>query len=98
MFVRKGQALGSVNHQRLAELRAERPTRKKREPAPEPTVEPEPQEQPEPQESETESVDDTGRPKDYDAKGVWVDYAVSQGADPTEAEELTKTQIIELFG
>lgn len=29
---------------------------------------------------------------------LWVDYAVSKGADRTEAEALTKAELIELYG
>jgi hypothetical protein len=29
---------------------------------------------------------------------LWVDYAVSKGADRTEAESLTKAELIELYG
>lgn len=29
---------------------------------------------------------------------LWVDYAVSKGADRTEAESLTKSELVELYG
>ena len=90
MFVRKGQALGSVNYQRLAELRAETPTE---EPEPEPVAEVVEPETPEPETVELEE-----RPKDYAPKPDWVAWAVHEGADPTEAESLTKVELIELYG
>lgn len=31
-------------------------------------------------------------------KDVWVDYAVAKGADRTEADALTKAELIELYG
>lgn len=98
MFLRKGQALGSVNFQRLAELRAERPTKKTvrtTEPVAEipvtevQTAEPEP---------EPKSQEPEGRPKDYAPKPDWVAWAVTEGADEAEAEALTKNELIELYG
>ena len=85
MFVRNGEALGSVRV--------------------EPKAEPEPQDEPEQAapvvESEPEQSAETAsvaRPKDYDNKPEWVDYAISKGADPAEAEGLTKPELIELYG
>ncbi len=37
-------------------------------------------------------------PKQVAAKGEWVDYAVSKGADRDEAEALTKQELQELYG
>lgn len=38
------------------------------------------------------------RPKDYAPKPEWVAYAVSQGADPDDAENATKAELVELYG
>lgn len=38
------------------------------------------------------------QPTSRDAKAVWVDYAVSQGADRDEAEDLTKADLVDLYG
>lgn len=85
MFVRKGEVLGSVLHS----------VEPKAEPAQPDLVE-------EVAPPETEATDtDSGageRPKDYDNKPEWVDYAVSKGADRAEAEGLTKPELIELYG
>lgn len=77
MFVRNGQALGSVLHSAVPGA----------EPA-EPETEAEPV--PEPVESDA--------PSQHDLKADWVDYAVSKGLDRDEAEELTKAELIELYG
>ena len=37
-------------------------------------------------------------PSESDLKAVWVDHAVSQGADQAEAESMTKAQLVEQFG
>jgi len=38
------------------------------------------------------------RPKDYAAKAEWVAYAVTQGADPDEAEAMTKAELVDQYG
>ena len=43
------------------------------------------------------SAGNTG-PSESDLKAVWVDHAVSQGADRDEAEAMTKAQLVEQFG
>lgn len=45
-----------------------------------------------------ESADDAGKPKHVAPKAEWVDYAVTQGADRDEAEDMTKAELIELYG
>ncbi len=82
-----GEAVGSINYAELAALRGEGAVQA--EAAPSGAAEAAP---PEP-EPETSSA-----PKHYDAKGEWVDYAVSQGADRDEAESLTKQDLIEMYG
>lgn len=79
MFIRNGQALGSVNHAVLAVSKAERP----KPPKPATISEPEPVSE---------------KPKEYAPKGEWVDWALEHGADPVEAEELTKQELIDLYG
>lgn len=37
-------------------------------------------------------------PAESDRKAAWVDHAVSQGADPAEAEAMTKADLIENYG
>lgn len=37
-------------------------------------------------------------PKPADPKAVWVDYAVSQGAGRSDAESLTKAQLMQAYG
>jgi len=46
----------------------------------------------------TESTDVILMPARNAAKAVWVDYAVSQGADPVVAEATTKADLIEQYG
>ena len=77
MFVRNGQALGSVN---VAELKASAETKPKVEtkPVPEPVL--------------------VEIPKPYASKAEWVDFAVAKGADRAEADELTKPELIDLYG
>ncbi|MFA4047924.1 hypothetical protein [Mycobacteroides chelonae] len=38
------------------------------------------------------------KPGATDAKASWVDYAVSQGMDRTEAEHMTKQELIDALG
>jgi hypothetical protein len=89
MFVRKGEALGSIQvgvdpsepeDEQKPESQSEQP---KQESAPESKQEP--QQGPE-------------APKHADTKADWVDYAVSQGTDREEAESLTKADLIEMYG
>jgi hypothetical protein len=42
--------------------------------------------------------DSPTRPQTSDLKAEWVDYAVSQGAQPIEAESMTKAELIERYG
>lgn len=50
-------------------------------------------------EDDTPEVDgEVERPKDYAPKPEWVTYAVSQGADPDDAENATKAELVELYG
>lgn len=63
---------------------------KKAEPEPEPESAPEPVAELEPDELEA--------PKHSDPKSDWVDYAIAKGADPVQAEELTKIALIERYG
>lgn len=93
MFVRNGQVLGSVLHSAVPG--ASGPKSKKAK-----AVEPEPEVTPESQsETETDEQDEVvDPPKPYDSKAEWVDYAVSKGAQRDEAEELTKADLIEMYG
>jgi hypothetical protein len=75
MFVRNGEALGSVQ-------------------VAEPKATAEPQEL----ESEPEASPELEEPKEYDSKPEWVEFAVSKGADRDEVSELTKKEIIDLYG
>jgi hypothetical protein len=43
-------------------------------------------------------TDVEGRPAKVAPKAEWVDYAISQGADPKEAEATNKADLIELYG
>lgn len=45
-----------------------------------------------------EPADTDERPKQVAPKADWVDWAVSQGADRAEAEEMTKADLIAEFG
>jgi hypothetical protein len=38
------------------------------------------------------------RPKDYDTKAKWEGYAISLGLDPEDAAEMTKKDLIEVYG
>lgn len=38
------------------------------------------------------------RPADRAAKAVWVAYAVDRGADPAEAEALTRDELVDQYG
>ncbi|MEC4837519.1 hypothetical protein R2362_23855 [Mycobacteroides chelonae] len=42
--------------------------------------------------------DEAAKPGATDAKASWVDYAVSQGMDRTEAEHMTKQELIDALG
>lgn len=42
--------------------------------------------------------DEPTAPRDRDTKAAWVDYAVSQGADPEQAEAATKADLIAEYG
>lgn len=44
------------------------------------------------------STSDDGPPAKTAPKGDWVDYAISKGADPAEAEESTKQELQDLYG
>lgn len=39
-----------------------------------------------------------GKPKQVAPKKDWVDWAITQGADPAEAEASSKADLIELYG
>lgn len=48
---------------------------------------------------ENDNEDTAGnRPSLNTNKAEWVEYAVARGADPGEANALTKAQLIELYG
>lgn len=47
--------------------------------------------------AQTEQAD-TETPNRSDPKDAWVDHAVSQGADRDEAEGLSKSDLVELYG
>lgn len=48
---------------------------------------------------ENDNEDTAGdRPSLNTNKAEWVEYAVARGADPEEANALTKAQLIELYG
>lgn len=50
-------------------------------------------------EAVAEADDDAGEaPSSNASKAAWVDYAVSQGADRDEAEELSRRNLIEQYG
>lgn len=67
------------------------------EPEPEPESQPEVEGESEPEpESQPEVEDET--PKQSDTKATWVDFAVSQGADRNGAEDMTKQELIEMYG
>lgn len=84
MFVRNGESLGSVRT-------AAAP---KASPEPDPVPKADQESTPPP----TPPAESTERPKDYDNKPEWVEYAVSKGAGRDEAEGLTKPELIELYG
>ncbi len=71
----------------VAELKATAETPEPVPVGPEPVVEPEPVSEPE-----------VEQPKPYASKAEWVDFAVIKGADRAEAEELTKPELIDLYG
>jgi hypothetical protein len=91
MFVRNGQALGSV----LAEPKARPKPQKEKapEPVPEPVVEP-----------VVEATEVLEPPKHYDQKSEWVAYVVAKTKDTDkpvsedEADAMTKSDLIELYG
>jgi hypothetical protein len=89
MFVRNGQVSGSVLHSAVPG--AERPT-KDAEPDADAVEEQVPQ-------TESDAPTDGEPPAPYALKGDWVDHAVNvHGAERTEAEKLTKPDLIELYG
>lgn len=45
-----------------------------------------------------EAKTESDPPSQADLKADWIDYAVEQGMDPDEAEDLTKAELIEQFG
>jgi hypothetical protein len=45
-----------------------------------------------------ETPDETDAPAKSANKAEWVDYAVSQGADPSEAESSTKDELVAAYG
>lgn len=57
-----------------------------------------PQPEPLPDSSPSPAAPPGAPPGVHDRKQDWVDYAVSRGADPGEAESLTKVDLIELYG
>jgi hypothetical protein len=44
-----------------------------------------------------DAADDDDRPAKSDAKAVWLDYAVAQGADRDEAEAATKADLVDRY-
>jgi hypothetical protein len=62
----------------------------------EPEPEPEPEEEPAPKSSDSE--EEVLEPAPSDTKGEWVAYAVSRGANQSEAESLTKAQLQSAYG
>ncbi|MDH6199189.1 hypothetical protein M2272_005857 [Mycobacterium frederiksbergense] len=55
--------------------------------------------QPERIEGDTGTVlDGDLRPKHVAPKAEWIDYAVTQGADREGAEDMTKAELIEMYG
>lgn len=63
-------------------------------------VEPEPPEalEPEPEAQEPDASEASERPATTDRKDVWVAYAITQGADPDEAQAATKKDLIAAYG
>lgn len=47
---------------------------------------------------ETDSEEEDKAPAKSANKGEWVDYAVAQGADREEAEDMTKDELVEAYG
>ncbi|QFG09036.1 head-tail connector protein [Mycobacterium phage ThulaThula] len=66
--------------------------------APAPVDEPVDDVEPEPVDVEPQPRAEGGAPLRAAPKADWVDYAVSKGVDPVEAESLNKTELIELYG
>lgn len=109
MFLRKGQALGSVLHSAVPEASAEP------EPVPEPVLDSVVREL-ETTDSSGITVDSVGYIGDQDesveveadsgleppklsaSKADWVAFAVAQGVDEVEAQALTRSELIELYG
>lgn len=97
MFVRRNArgelvAVGSIHHARLAQLQAaDKKSRKSSAKAAEPVSEPTP-------DVEAQASDVPEPPAHSDLKADWVAYAVKCGADPDEAENTTKADLIELYG
>lgn len=50
------------------------------------------------EEADPEEPESDSKPKHVAPKAEWVDYAVTQGADRDEAEDMTKAELIELYG
>ncbi len=92
MFVRNGEALGSVR----AEPKVDPQT-------PEP-VEGEPVTETPESEHEPETEESVETPKPYDSKAEWVAFVVASTAgaespvSEEDAEDLTKAELIELYG
>jgi len=95
MFVRKGQALGSVLHGT--------------DPGAEPPVELPAAEEPKGQKLEMRELSSSDlegleRPKDYATKAEWVEFVVAKTAETEqpvsvdEADALSKNELIELYG
>lgn len=93
MIIRNGQVLGSVV---VADLKAARPVA---EPVVvEPVVEPEPVVEVVEDVADSAPVSEVLKPKVYGSKAEWVAYAVSLGADADEAAELSKADLVGLYG
>lgn len=43
-------------------------------------------------------ADEIPVPKPADSKQAWIDYAVSQGTSPEQANDLTKAQLMQVYG
>jgi hypothetical protein len=46
----------------------------------------------------SEHVDDSSAPSARSSKAEWVEYAISQGADPEDASSMTKTELVDTYG
>jgi hypothetical protein len=72
-------------------------------PVPPPPLDPpfaksEPPAKPVPEPASEPAVEEMAQPAPGDPKAAWVDYAVSRGADRTEAEYSTKVQLQAAYG